>query len=295
MYFLVNSGADYYNVDMYKKILAAVNEFTNSEITARYAIALAKSCKAALSLVFVAEDKPGREVFKQAESALARLFIEAEGHNIEVKSIIEKGNPLKKISDIVKQNNIEIVFTSTRREDVENRFFVRTLARKFMVKLPCSVAMVRVVRMGRGYPRNILVPLRGDVTHLEERASFVAGLAEEFNSSVTLFHLSNPIRSFFHGEIQLKPAEREESIPKDVEQFTECLHRYRIQHQKRLGYGTISRSITIEAAHKRNDLIIMGASERSLLRSIISGNPVEDVLRETPCNLIILRPRLDHP
>jgi nucleotide-binding universal stress UspA family protein len=34
----------------------------------------------------------------------------------------------------------------------------------------------------------------------------------------------------------------------------------------------------------------MGASERSLLKSIIRGNPVEEVLRETPCNLIILRP-----
>jgi len=278
---------------MYKKILAAVNEFTNSEITARYAIALAKSCKAALSLVFVAEDKLNREVFRQAESALERLFIEAQGHDIDVESIIEKGNPLKKISDIVKKNRIEIAFTSTRREDVGKRFFMKTLAREFMIKLPCSVAMVRVVRMGRWHPKNILVPLRGHLTRLEERACFVARLAEVFNSSVTLFHLSNPITSFFHGELQLKPAQREEHIPKDIEQFTECLHRYKIHHEKRVGYGTISRSITIEAAHKRNDLIIMGASERSLLRSIISGNPVEDVLRETPCNLIILRPRLN--
>ncbi|HDH02033.1 MAG TPA: hypothetical protein ENH17_02765 [Nitrospirae bacterium] len=51
------------------------------------------------------------------------------------------------------------------------------------------------------------------------------------------------------------------------------------------------RSITIEAASKRHDLIIMGASERSLPASILKGNPVEDVLRETPCNLIILKPR----
>jgi nucleotide-binding universal stress UspA family protein len=36
----------------------------------------------------------------------------------------------------------------------------------------------------------------------------------------------------------------------------------------------------------------MGASERSLLSSFIRGNPVENVLRETTCDLIILRPRL---
>lgn len=279
---------------MYKKILAAVNEFTNSEIAARYAIALAKSCHAKLTLVFVAEDKLNRDAFKHAESALERLFIEAEGHDIQVESITERGGPFKKISDIVKKNRIDIVFAATRREDIEKRFFMKTLAREFMVKLPCSVAMVRVVRMGRTYPKNILVPLRGHMTRLEERACFVARLASVFHASVTLFHLSNPITSFFHGEIHLKPAQREEHIPKDIEQFTECLHRYEIHHEKKTGYGAISRSITIEAAHKRNDLIIMGASERSLLRSIISGNPVEEVLRETPSNFIILRPRLEH-
>lgn len=275
---------------MYKKILAAVNEFTNSEIAARYAIALAKFCRARLSLVFIAEEGINRDVFRHAESALERLFIEAEEHGIEVESITEKGDPLKKMSEMVKENNIDIAFTATRREDVSKRFFVRTHAREFIVKLPCSVAMVRVVRMGRVHPKNILVPLRGYMTNLEERAYFIAKLAQGFDSAVTLFHSPMPITSFFHGEIHLKPAQRH--IPKDIEKFTEYLNRYTVPHEKRTGYGRIARAITIEAAHRRNDLIVMGGSERSLLRSIISGNPVEDVLRETPCNLIILRPRL---
>ena len=103
-----------------------------------------------------------------------------------------------------------------------------------------------------------------------------------------------PVTSFFHGDVHLEPSLREEHIPKDVEHFIECLDRYTISHEKRIEYGGISRAITIEAAYRRSDLIIMGASERSLLRSIIRGNPVEDVLRETPCDLIILRPRHEH-
>jgi len=279
---------------MYKKILAAVNEFTNSEIAARYAIALAKSCQARLSLVFVAEEGINKDVFRHAESALERLFIEAEELGIEVESITEKGDPFNKIFEIVRKDKIDIVFTATRREDIQKRFFTKTLAREFMVKLPCSVAMVRVVRMGRMHPKNILVPLRANMTNLEERACFVAKLAQGFESTVTLFHSPSPLTSFFHGEIHLKPAQRERHIPKDIEQFTECLNRYDIHHEKKTGYGSVSRSITIEAAHRRNDLIVMGESERSLLRSIISGNPVEDVLRETPCNLIILRPEHEH-
>jgi nucleotide-binding universal stress UspA family protein len=277
---------------MYKKILAAVNEFTNSEIAARYAITLAKSCQAELSLVYISGDKVKRDLLRQAEFALERLFIDAEGHDIKVESIIEKGDPFKKIHEIVRKNSVDIVFTATRRKDMNKRFFVKTLAREFMLKLPCSVAMVRVVQMGKIYPKNILVPLKGHLTHIEERACFVAKLAQGFGSKVTLFYSPGSIKSFFRGEIILKPAQREERIPKDIGRFTECLNRYVIPHEKHTGQGSISRAITIEAAHRRNALIVMGASERSLLRSIISGNPVEDVLRETPCNLIILKPML---
>ncbi len=276
---------------MYKKILATVNEFTNSEIASRYAIALAKACQAKLSLIFVAEEKIDKNIFRHAESALERLFLEAREMDIDVEGIIEKGDPFKKIEEIIKKENIEIVFTATRREDVNRRFFVKTLARKFMIKLPCSIATVRVVRMGKIHPKNILVPLRGHMTHLEERAFFIGKLAQAFNASVTLFHLSTPITGFFHGDIHLKLAQDKEYIPKDIERFTEYLHKYKIKHEKKIRYGTVSRAITIEAAHTRNDLIIMGASERSLLKSVIRGNPVEEVLRETPCNLIILRPK----
>jgi nucleotide-binding universal stress UspA family protein len=151
--------------------------------------------------------------------------------------------------------------------------------------------MVRVVRMGRVVPRNILVPVRDHMTQIEERSFFVAKLAEAFGSKVTLFHLSKPLTSYFHGEMHLSSSEREERIPKDMEQFTECLERYHIHHETRTRYGSIAREITIEAAHKRNDLIVMGASERGLVQSIVEGNPVETVLRETPCNLIVLKPK----
>lgn len=275
---------------MYKRILAAVNEYTNSETAARYAIALATSCRAKLSLVFIAEEGITREVFRQAESALERLFIEAEGQGAEVESITEKGDPFLKIYNLVKREGIDLVFTATRREDVKKRFFLKTLARELMVRLPCSMAMVRVVRMGKIHPRHILVSVRGRMTSIEERACFVAELARGFGAEVTIFHAPRPITSFFYGTVHLGPSEREGHIPKDIEEFTDCLNRHMVHHEKRTAYGGISRAITLEAAHRRNDLIVMGASERSAVRSIISGNPVEEVLRETPCNLIIFRP-----
>lgn len=279
---------------MYKKILATVNEYTNSEIAARYAIALAKSSSAAISFAFIAENKLDKTVFKLAEAALNRLFLESKEQGIEVESIMETGNPLKKIIEIVKKNNIDIVFAATRREDINRRFFMKTFARELIIRLPCSVALVRVIGMGKAHPRRILVPLGQHMTNIHERAFFVAKLAQSFDASVTIFFTPKPIVRFFHGEVHIKASDREKNIPVDIEKFTGYLNRYRIKHDKRTGFGKIARAITIEAAHRRNDLIVMGASERSLLRSFISGTPVEDVLRETTCNLIILQPKHEH-
>jgi nucleotide-binding universal stress UspA family protein len=46
---------------MYRNILAAVNEHSNSEVAARYAIHLAKAAGAGLTLMFVAGAQVGED------------------------------------------------------------------------------------------------------------------------------------------------------------------------------------------------------------------------------------------
>ncbi|MFN3395178.1 MAG: universal stress protein [Thermodesulfovibrionales bacterium] len=276
---------------MYKKILAAVNEHINSEVTARYALNLAKACEAKLFLCFIAERDTPVSVIEKAEDAMKRLFIEAERLGIPVESITETGDVVREIERIVNLEKIDIVFASTRREDIEKRFYAGTIARNLSLKLPCSVALVRVVHMGRAHPKNILVPLKARIDHIRERAYFISKMSEAFRSKVSIFHVTRPITRFFHGEIHLTPAQWERKLPEDITDLMEHLTRQGVLHDRRLIPGATAKSITVEAAAKRHDLIIMGASERSLLSSLLKGNPVEDVLRETPCDLIIHKPR----
>jgi len=276
---------------MYKNILAAVNEYSNSEIAARYALALAKSCHAKLTLLFVSRDPVDKDAIKKAESAIERLFIEAQQGGIEAESLILKGDPVKKIIEHAIEQGTDIVFAASRHVDVHRRFFVRTVARELMLKLPCASAVVRVTRMGKIAPRNILLPLRGGRAFVEERAYFTVRLAEGFGSRVTLLHLPKPITSFFQGELHLKPAQREQRIPADVLELAAYLKTSGIPYEITTASGAAASSITMEAVKKRTDLIIMGASQRSLLASIIKGNPVEEVMKSPPCNLIIFKPR----
>jgi nucleotide-binding universal stress UspA family protein len=276
---------------MYRKILAAVNEHLNSEVSARYALQLARKAGARIYFCSIAEKGLSVKAFQAAEDAVKRLSLRAQDLDVKADCVLETGDPFEQIKKIVTSESIDIVFAATRHEDVNKRFYARTTARRLSLGLPCSVALVRVVHLGRVHPKTILVPLKAHLNHIAERAYFTALMAGAFDASIYLFHATKPMTRFFHGEIHLTPVEWEARLPSDISQFIEYLNRYDVSHQKGLIPGIAGRTITIEAAAKKHDLIIMGASERSLLSSFIRGNPVESVLRETTCDLIILRPR----
>jgi nucleotide-binding universal stress UspA family protein len=276
---------------MYHKILAAVNEHLNSEVAAHYALSLAKELNAKLFICFVAGKGMSQNNRRAAEDATRRLFNEAIDLGVQAESIAEMGEPVAEIGKIVRHEGISLVFASTRREDIHKRFFTGTIARSLSLKLSCSVALVRVVHSGRVQPSKILVPLKARIDHVDERGRFAAHMAKTFGSKVFVFHTPKPIAKFFHGGIHLTPQEWEKRISNDIARFMDCLSRYKVEHEGRLLPGKAARNITIEAFAKRHDLIIMGASERNLWASLLRSSPVEEVLRETPCDLIILKPR----
>lgn len=276
---------------MYSRILAAVNEYHNAEVAAHYAIQLSKSTGASLCLCFIAGKGLPPAVIGRAGEAMNRLLIDASRQGIPVESVTGTGDVVRKIGEIVRSEGIDLVFASTRRDDIERRFYAGTVARSLLNALPCSVALVRIAHTGRIHPREIMVPLKARIAHVEERAYFTAKLAQAFGSAVSVFHSPAPVSKFLHGELHLTPLEWEDKLPPDISHFREHLSRFRVLHSGRSVPGRTGTSIAVEASARRHDLIIMGASERSLLSSLVKGNPVEEVLRETPCNLIILRPR----
>lgn len=278
---------------MYKKILAAVNEHLNSEISARYALTLARACKAKFYLCFIAAKGMPKASFDRAEESIKRLFIEAERVDIRVEGITGTGRPVEEIKKIVRAEGIDIVFASTRREDIERRFFAGTVARSLSIGLSCSVALARVVHMGRIHPGKVLVPIKESIDHVRERSYFTAKMAEGFGSKLVIFHATRPITKFFHGEIHLTPAQWEKRLPSGVLNFFEYIRRYPVECEGSILPGGAARSISIEASAKRHDLIIMGASGRTLLGSFLKSSPVEHLMRETPCDLLILKPRYE--
>jgi nucleotide-binding universal stress UspA family protein len=276
---------------MYRKILAAINEHVNSEIAARYALYFAKQANARICFCTIGENSIAGDDFRTAKDAVKRLSVRARELGVPSDCILTTGDPPAELGKISAAENIDLVFIATQSEDVQQHFYARrTMAKRLLLSLPCSVALVRVVHMGRIHPHEILVPLKVHINHISDRAEFAAMMAKAFGARIHLFHVAKPVKKFFRGEIHLTPAEWAAKTPPDISSFIGHIDSHNVEYEKRLVAGHTGRTIAIEAAERRCDLIIMGASERGTIAVGLEGNPVEEVLRETPCNLILFKP-----
>jgi nucleotide-binding universal stress UspA family protein len=275
---------------MYRKILAAVNDHVNSEIAARYALQLAKQANASICFCSIVEKDIDAKDSHTAEEALKRLSALAQKLGVPYDCIRKTGDPSAQLDKVVVAEGIDLVFAATRHDDVEKRFYARTTAKKLLLGLSCSVALVRVVHLGRIHPHEILVPLKAHIDHMVERVAFAALMSGAFDAKVHLFHVTRPMKKFFQGELQLTSVEWSDKTPLDISRFIGHIDNHSVEHEKRIVPGRTGRAIAIEAAARRRDLIIMGASQRGPLGFLLRENPVEEVLRNTTCNLIIFKP-----
>jgi len=271
---------------MYRRILTAVDESLNAHAAFRYAMALAQACGATLFVAGVlTPTMTGTEEGAMAQSAGA-LVSEAEERAVPAHLLMERGDVVKTLDILARAHHIDVVMTASRRHDVERRYFLRTVPQRLMAVLHCSLIIVRVVHLGLlAHPRQILVPVLGGAFDNAERAYVVSQLAAHFHAKLIVFHALEEA----HRRGQAVP---HEAGTERVGPFLERLREAGTEPQVRIVTGPlVGEAIMQEAARHRHDLIIMGASQRSLFSTWRRGNPVEDVMRRTPCDLFVCRSR----
>ena len=258
----------------YHMIFSVVNEHTASVVTARYAMSLAAACKAEL-LLYAAHDEAGDEgILLRTNRHLDHLQTDACESGVRVTRVTEVGTIgalLPKRAAAAKADLVCYPLSSDKRGRLQLRM-VHHLQRT----IASDLAIMRIITMVKPHPIHILVPLGMVASRKERRLMFITELAKSFQSQVTLFHLST------------KRGVKE--MPESISRFREQLQQQQITVLERQGTGTIAESIGIEAITHHNDLIVLGSSERGMLRKVLLGNPAADIMRQPPCNTILFRP-----
>jgi nucleotide-binding universal stress UspA family protein len=259
----------------YRRILAVINEHTASSVAAHYALALAASGETELVLYAAQDAGVGETTLQRTERHLDQLFSVALQHNIAVSRITEAGALYRLLPKRVQAEGADLVFYPlTPGEQYGTALQLQTV-HKLLRTVSADLAIMRIMHMGKPHPHRILVPIGGVINDREQRVKFVAALARGFHSQVTLFH---------------RPDVGKRGVPDDVVALRNELRQHHLPVLERSGSGRIARAIALEAVSHHNDLIVVGASERGMLRRLFFGNPAGDVMVQPPCNSILFRP-----
>lgn len=259
----------------YRKIFSVINEHTVSTVAARYAISMAAACKAELVL-YAAHDNGDNEAERvHTDRHLDHLYTVASALGIPVTTITEIGDISTLLPKRAEVESADLVFyplTSYKRygADVQRR-----IIRQLLRSIKPDLAIMRAINMAKPHPGHILVPLDRVISDNERRLLFISELAKSFHAQVTLYHLT---------------AERDaKGMPGDITRFGKQLEQRQVTVLERSGIGHIGKSIIVEAITRHMDLIVLGASERGVLRRMFFGDPAGDMLHQPPCNTVLFR------
>lgn len=285
-----------------KKILVAVDGSFHAGIAARYAFAFAGTFNAKLFVVAVITKEMDKHEEKATAASVAKVLDEATdlppnippdippNRPIDIEGVLLKGDVISAIDRFVWDNKIDLVIASTRGPHRDRRFFVRSVTSGLMSSLPCSVIGIKVTHPGRSIrPKKVLVPVIGDGYHDQERADIAEALHERFASRISLFHV---IELAALSIKRLDPQKKERLIASAEERLASLMDELSsrgIDAGRKIVLGRSAREeIISEASHHKYDLIIVGATTRNIVKRVVSGNPVEETLRDTPCDVMLL-------
>jgi len=215
-------------------------------------------------------------LLRETDRHLKHMAEIASGLSISVTCVTEIGSLKTLLPKRVRAEHADLVFyplTPTQRLGVDpQQHTIRHLLRT----IPSDLAIMRIISMAKPHPGKILVPLGKNISSMERRLKFVSELARSFQSQVTLYHLTTI-------------GEPEQLLPDNLILFGKQLQQQNIAVLERHGAGELAKAITVEAITRHNDLIVLGATGRGIVRRIFSGNPAADLLRHPPCNSILFR------
>jgi nucleotide-binding universal stress UspA family protein len=272
---------------MFQRILMAVDGSFHAEAAARYAGGIARASGADLWILHAVPPNESATVLKRAQASLLRIFTEAQTRGGTVSLVAESGDPTTVIPECAARERVDLVVLAVRGAGSHT-------VGPILPRLKMAALLVRVAHPGRlAVPREILLPIRGGskTTVVRARATLAALLARAFDARVYVFHVRKPIARFFHGKVLLEPHDLESAAAREVQEYVEVLLEHAVRPATRVVHAPkIRQAITHEAAARRHDLILLGASERAGIRRLAGGSPVEAVLRDAPCDVMIFRP-----
>lgn len=235
------------------------------------------------------ENAVPEEKTKHLQKACQRFEVDYQVHLPQLR-----GTLLQTICEVVPAGPGSFLVCGTRSQERKRGWLSGTLSEQLLRSGHCDVLVLRVVQPGLlGLPRQFLVPVSGHPRGLRSGLRFLRLFAEDV-SHLHILHIKQVSRWSFRTLSQ-SVAERLR-IPGEA--YCERIEA-ELRDQLGLGAGQVDsqvvvsddvpKEIVIAANKTKSRLMFLGASERNLTERLLFGNPIEQILRKTTCDVAIYR------
>jgi len=275
-------------------LIFAYDGSLNGDWVAHYAVRFALHApERRLRLIHLEE--PGRG--EGARGRIARIEAECGVVGVRLDAEIHPARPgavAQQLLELAGDDPADTLLAGTRARPRNLAFLAGTVSARLLDRATIPVVALRVVHPGiLGQPHSMLLPLSG---HPAAAARVVRTLSL-FGSELEVVHvlMVKQVSHLRFGMMRPSTAERllrvgREEVARLERRIQEGLAPHRFEMDSSVVVSDDPpKEILVHAGRLRSRIICLGATERSLPERVVFGNPIEQVLRETPCDVAVHR------
>jgi nucleotide-binding universal stress UspA family protein len=231
-----------------------------------------------------------------AEARFARLAEECAGNAVVCqREMLPLGKSVHRtLRQAIPHDPEALLVCGTRVKPRRQAFLAGTVAEQLLRMHQCPVLALRVVQPGLlGLPHHLLLPLAGHQTGLARLWPIFRRLIPQlrrvhFFYAVPVNPLTEPLHSI-PRRLELRQI-GERYLDRIYAELFERIDEPPFTLDRRaLTTSDWSRQVLIEASRLKVQILLLGASERSLAHRVFHGQALERILRDAPCDVGIYR------
>lgn len=292
----------------FERILCPVAQSHESDEGLRYAILIARSYGARLSVLTCNDgSSPGDETVKAMRTGVKRAIehayvsfpgpADAVGLDWDL-TVVKSSRPEHAINREAASQNADLIVMGSRRRSAPSVVVLGSTAEAVCRTARCPVLVTRLTARRDAASTNGNLELRKLLvatdfsSHSELALQYGLSLAQEYQSELHLAHVITGARTT-EAEISWTSQDTEgpyhaaarrlhESVPAEVHLWSNVTHAVR--------EGKAYREIVSYAVEQDIDLICIGAHGQGFKLDTLFGTNTDRVLRQAPCPVLVARP-----
>lgn len=258
---------------MYSKIGIIFEDSLHSHMTINYALSFAKINRAQL-LIICKKILPDSESNIRYKKMFEKFLLECNKENIDFKIKHLDELRIEKIKRALNDEKLDILFYPLTNEIIKNKNKLFKTIENLNL-LDTKLAITKILHISKTHLKKTLLVLDKNISKLKDLEDFIFYFCSISSKKLTLLYTEKEYKN--------------QAFIDNISKLVNSLKEKKIHVENLIIKEISGKRINLEASLRHFGFIITRLNKQSILKSILFGNPLIDVLQESPCNVIILK------